>query len=481
MLLARVRAALRRHRMIAADARVVAACSGGQDSVALVHLLHRLRDEFRFELAIATLDHGLRGDDGRADVAFVRAFGESLGVPVYADAIDARALAQRDRVSAPVAARTARLRFLRRTASDLGATRIALGHTTDDQAETVLMHLLRGAGLDGLAGMAPVRPPFIRPLLGCWRRETAMYCGAHGLAFRTDPGNRDQRHLRVRLREHLLPLLEAEYQPRLREHLVALAADSADDAELLERQARESLRLTHRGEDGRVGLPANLLRGLSPALRRRLVRAILADLRGTRADLTREHLHAVDALLEPGARRVEVPGVAIARDGDTIWFAPSTTVAKLPGMNGPVTLAIPGETRVAALECVIAARLLPAPPEALTNEPTRAWLDAGAAGTALQVRTRRPGDRFRPLGAPGSVSLQDFFINAKVPRSRRDRTPLVVAGDRIAWVVGHRIADDFRITPATGATLELTAHPLALAEPPQRGNPARESNLLHGG
>jgi len=461
MLLARVRAALRNHRMIDPGTRVLAACSGGQDSIALVHLLHRVHADFGFELAIATLDHGLRSDEGRAEVAFVQAFGDSLGLQVRQGAADARGRAQRDRVSIPVAAREARYEFLQRTARELGAAHIALGHTADDQAETVLMHLLRGAGLDGLAGMAPVRPPFIRPLLGCWRRETEAYCREHGLAFRADPTNRDERHLRVRLRERLIPLLETEYQPRLREHLVDLAADCGDDAAVLERLARASLRLTRDADAGRVGLPANLLRGLSPSLRRRLIRAVLEDLRGTRADLSREHLHAVDALLAPGARRVEAPGVVISRDGDTVWFSPSAAAPAAPPALGAFPLDIPGRTHLEPLGIVLEARLLPTPPDTLVVEPQRAWLDAAAVGATLQVRTRRPGDRFRPLGAPGAVSLQDFFVNAKVPRAHRDRAPLVVAGDRIAWVVGHRIADEFRITPGTRATLELVAHPLA--------------------
>ncbi|MDE3230057.1 MAG: tRNA lysidine(34) synthetase TilS, partial [Chloroflexota bacterium] len=291
-----------------AGATVVAAVSGGADSLCLLGTLLALREARQSgapgEIVVATLDHGLRGAAGAEDARWVAELAASLGLRCIAGQVDARAHAKARRLSPEDAARRLRYTFLRRVAGEVGAARIALGHTLDDQAETVLLHLLRGSGLDGLAGMRPLRGDLARPLLELTHAQTVAWCAARGWLPREDVTNRDERYLRNRVRRRLLPLLEA-YNPGVRRTLARNAAYIADDLALLEALTDEAWAEAVVGEDAaRIELRLASLREAAPALRRRLLRRAarrLASDDATEAGgLEARHMALIERLIAGG-------------------------------------------------------------------------------------------------------------------------------------------------------------------------------------
>ena len=301
-----LRRTISQHQLTAPGDRLLVAVSGGPDSLALLHALHALRDELSFgDLQAAHLDHGLRGADSASDATFVASFCAHLGVPCHLGLADVAGIAETRKLSTQQAARLARYRFLEATADAAGAERIATGHTQDDQVETVLLNILRGSGLDGLRGIPARRGRFVRPLLDVARAEVNTYCEAHGLTPRLDVSNLATDHYtRNRLRLELLPQLAREYNPGVREALLRLSQIAARDTDYLAQQAHSALAdVTMASEPTRLVLDRTKLAALHPALLRHVLRAALAQFRGTGESVTHEHLEPLCAAIA-GERRL---------------------------------------------------------------------------------------------------------------------------------------------------------------------------------
>lgn len=454
MVLAMVRRALLRHGMVRAGDAVLVAVSGGVDSVVLLDCLHRLAPRMGFSLRVAHLDHGLRGEEGAADAAFVREAAVARGLSVTVGHLPPGALAARGR-SLQEAARDARYAFLAEAAEAAGVERIAVAHTADDVAETVLMNLLRGSGPAGLRGIPPVRGSrVIRPLLTVRRQQVEAYARARRLPFRPDPSNADPRFLRNRIRQRLLPFLEKEFNPRVVESVARAAALLEDDHAYLE------------GEAARVPvafpLEAGALRALPLPVRRRvLVRALRQALpKGSRVRL--EHLQAVEALLDPGGGQgvVRLPGPLEARlrDGRIVIAAAGQGVSDPPH---PPPLELPGAGEVrwgsyrARIGPVDEGGEITAGPGGASGARWRVALDADRLQPPLTLRAWQPGDAYRPVGAPGRRKLQDLFTDARVPRERRGRLPVLADGRGVLWVPGFRPDGRAAATAATARALTL--------------------------
>jgi len=444
------------HGMLTAGDGVVVAVSGGVDSMVLLHVLAALRTPLALRLHAAHLDHGLRGPEAARDAEAVAAWASRLEVALTcerAGPLDRRG------GSLQRAARAARYAFLERVADRWGAQRIAVGHSQDDVAETVLLNLLRGAGLRGLAGIPPVRGRVIRPLIDVPREAILAYARAQGVPWVEDPSNRTPAYRRNRIRMDLLPALAREYNPRMREVLARTAAILRAEDETLDALARGELRrLVRHRPGGEAGLAGPDLALLGPALCRRVLRAAVESLPG-RPRLPARHLAALQAWAAAGPRRGRcgsVPGLACWWDGGDLVLAAGASPTSPEAVALPV--GVPTHAAPFGMTFVVEAAEVgvegPPPPA-----PGEAWIAAAAAPDPLAVRAWRFGDRFRPLGLGGTKKLQDFFVDAKVPRPSRGRVPLVVSGDRILWVVGHRIDEAGRITAGTRRALRLTARP----------------------
>ena len=456
-LLARIRDTIRRHDLALRGSRVIVAVSGGSDSVALSHLMMSLdRAGDLYVAAFAHFNHQLRADADR-DEQFCAGLAASLGRPFIADRGDVAMLTRRERRSIEDASRHARYEFLEKARVEANAERIALGHTRDDQAETFLLRLLRGAGSRGLAAMHPRRGAMIRPLIDCRRSELRDDLAEHGIAFVHDASNEDVSIPRNRVRAELLPLLIGRFNPSI----VDVLADEAD-------LAREEWRWMRTVADEafarvvRLGAEATAvemveLAGLPIALARMVVRRALLE-RAADGSISFAHVEQVRRLAREDGPPIDLPGQRVQRIGPAIVLTnkPEGHRANLFRYS----LSIPGEVRIPEAGALVSAE------RAESAGQARADAGMSAAGATaivqfaksdgpLTVRNRRPGDRFRPLGLGGGKKLQDFFVDRKVARQTRDSVPLVVdESDRIIWVAGHAIDERFRVTdPAQGVVV----------------------------
>ena len=308
---------IRRHQMLREGERVLVGLSAGPDSSALLHALVLLAPRLKLRLEAAHVHHRIRGEQADRDAEAARALAERLRVPFWLETVDVPAYARSQGLSLETAARLLRLQALERVAARQGCSRVALGHTADDQAETVLMWVLRGTGPAGLAGIPPVRGIFVRPLLAVWRRDVLAYCEAAGLSPVQDETNLSLRHLRNRLRLEVLPYLESTVRPGVREALWRLAAIALDEHAYMQQEVSEVWeRLLLSRSEGRIELDVRALRTLHPALgRRTLVRAYEEVSGGHRGELGLVHVEALwEAVLRgSGGVRVPLPGRVVAR------------------------------------------------------------------------------------------------------------------------------------------------------------------------
>ena len=455
MLLDRIRRTIRRHGLASPSTRVVIALSGGGDSVALAHLLREL--EIAGEVTIggvAHFNHQLR-DAAAGDEGFCQSLAASLGLPFVAGREDVRAKAVAEGRSIEDAARTARHVFFEAARAELGGDVVAVGHTRDDQAETFLLRLLRGAGPRGLSAMHPRSGNVIRPLLDCRRAELREYLAARGVAFVDDETNADVTIPRNRVRAELLPLIERRFNPAVVDALAAQAELARDEWLWMSSQAADNLTVS-------------ALRAMPRALARLTLWTAMNDAAGGRT-VSLMHVDAALELLErdePGGSswKIDAPGHVVERIGDRVVLREGRS-----GDAGTSTpnffrypLSIPGEVALPEQGLVVSAELgvpgtAAAALRATVHNRATAVVAAGGWAGPLSVRNRRPGDRFRPLGLNGQKKLQDFLVDRKVARADRDRVPLVVDDtDRIVWVAGHEIDEAFRVTSASEAVLILT-------------------------
>lgn len=479
----KVRAAIERHGMLKPGETVVVAVSGGPDSVALAHLLWRLQGCYALRLYLAHLNHRLRGEESERDARFVESLGRRLDLPVKVGVRDALAYARAKGLSVEAGAREVRYAFLREVAEEVGAERIALGHTADDQVETVLLRFLRGAGLRGLGGMHPVREGrYIRPLFYLWRSEIEEYCRRWELNPVLDSSNLDPAFLRNRVRLKLLPLLEREYNSALRQRLWAISEVWREEDAFLEEITAWAIQeaslpppeWVRRWEPPPMAVRTLRLATVESwpmALRRRALRRVATELLPEGKELELSHVEAILTLLEGrgAGGRVSLPGGLRAERGyeELILasFPPEELPREVKGGERSFALSVPGRVDLPNGQ-TITAQLLEVGDQLAGGEgpwwrlirtapPQVAYLDADRVLPPLRVRFRSPGDRFFPLGLKAAKKVKDFLIDAKVPRAERLHIPLVEDVEKIIWVAGYRPDERVRVTEETRRLLRL--------------------------
>ncbi len=461
----RIRRSIAAHRMFTAGDGVLVAVSGGADSVALLRVLHLLAPELRLRLTAAHLNHGLRPEAER-DAAFVRRLASELGIDCRVETCDVRALGRREGLCLEEAGRRARYAFFEDLARQRGCGRIALGHHMDDNAEQVLLALLRGSGPAGLSAMAPVRAGrFVRPLIDVTRADIHRFLAALGCAYITDRSNLDPRFVRNRVRHVLLPLLRSAFNPRVVRALNRTRRILADEEDWARQRAGALFReVAVAVDDTEVMLAAGPLGALHPAARRRVVRLALERLRGDLRRIDFAHVQQVLALLEaadPGGR-LHLPGGVIARRrGEVLALRLRPAAGGRPRENaGSVpdfSRRLDDFGRVYVPEAGVELRFSPLAVEKVPvgygTGQCVAFFDIDSVKFPLVVRNIRPGDRFVPLGMRGSKKVARFFSDCKIPASRRRRIPLVISGGRIIWVAGWRIDQRARLTGRSRAAV----------------------------
>ena len=437
---------------------VIVAVSGGQDSLALLVGLAGLREIFGLTLRAAHLQHGQRPEESAREVVQLREWCRALGVELDVGQADVPALARARGESLEMAGRYARYEFLYRTAAEHRAWGIATGHTLDDQAETVLLRVISGTGLSGLSGIAPermVEPSespvsvrLFRPILRASRAETGRFCSERGFTPFIDSTNENPRYPRNRIRSELIPILERDFNPAIREALARLAELAAGDNDVLEKIAAGTPDL-EAFSDNRWRIDRDELAGFPLALQRRIVRRWLTQ---AGIDTGYANVEKVLEVWEGILPAVHLEGGLEARlEGDYLSFLLPGAEGRAPSFELPLT--VPGVTET--------------PGGRLTAESTDSRnipTDLNTAvladtGEPWSVRSRRDGDRIRPIGLGGSRKVADLLTDRKVPLSVRDSLPLVLCGGRIAWIPGIAVDEAFRVAPGTPRVLRVRFEP----------------------
>lgn len=432
---------------------LVVALSGGADSTALFDLLGKLPG-YRLRLIAAHLNHCLRGAESDADEEFCRKLALRHAIPFETRRIDINVAAATGRLNLEDAGRRARIEFLDDVRAAYGAAAVVLAHHADDQAETVLMRLLRGSGMTGLSGMAYRNDRgYVRPLLDISRTEIEQYLRESGQEWREDASNSDTAYLRNRIRHELLPLLET-YNPSIRSTLAATASRLGGDEALLDEATVQSYGEACRMEQGRVVCAAGALRTLKPALQQRVLRHAFKQAAGTLEGLGQSHIEALGDLLDserPNARSPLPRGMTAVREYDRLIVMKTAENLSQHGLELSITG--PGEyclpTGGSLVVEASTATPLPAGPGSVLCDLVRTpfpWL----------VRTFHPGDRIVPFGMSGRKKVKDIFIDRKIPLPERTRIPIMLCGDDLIWVAGICASELCRIDTASTPVVRVT-------------------------
>jgi len=453
MLLAQVKNTVARYDLLKRGDKVLAACSGGADSVALLSALQELREEFGLRIAVAHFNHRLRRAAGQDEIFVIR-MAQKLGLPVYVGRENVRAYAEKKGLNIEEAGRERRYKFLRETAFRIGAARIATAHTLTDQAETVLMRILRGSGPTGLGGISPcIDGLIIRPLIEVKRREVESYLRVRKIPYREDETNRDLRYQRNRVRLRLIPYLERNFEPKVVRHLGRLAEISREEERVWEKHSQAEAKRAIFREKGRILLDARRLSALPPALGRRLVRAFLRMVKGDLRRFSFRDVESVRLLAE--RKEAALPGKLVFRREKGLISVRERAQARLSynyKWDAKQKLSVP------EVGLCFAGKVRKKGKTGLPSydDSRRAVVDAGKVRFPLLVRSRREGDRYRPLGAPGRKKLKEIMRAKGIPAGERDRHPVFLSGGEIVWVLGLPVADAFKITPSTRMVLIIT-------------------------
>ena len=451
---------------------VIVGVSGGPDSLCLMSVLRKAG----YHAIVAHFNHKLR-PDADADANTVEQTAARLNLVSVIESGEVRAYADQEKLSIEEAARTMRYRFLMAQARRFNAQAVAVGHTADDQVETVLMHFIRGAGLAGLKGMNyrtilhtfDPQIPVVRPLLDTWREETVVYCAASGFRPRHDPSNASLDFFRNRLRHLLIPTLES-YNPRFREVIWRTSRSLTGDHEVLAEVVEDAWkRCVEEETDEFVAFDESVLTQQPLGLQRNLIRRAMERLHPQDPDVSYATLERASNFIasHDGNRRVRTDlsgGVHLLREGALIYVVASKVTLpverwpQMPDTSDNLPLKIPTQIPLSGgwkLNCErwnIASLALE---QARTNhDPFQTWVDANGIAEALELRVRQEGDRFEPLGMDGhEMKLSDFFINVKLPQRARDRWPLLCMGEKVVWVPGYRPAHSLRVTESTRQAL----------------------------
>lgn len=460
---------IRRFRLVEAGDHVLAAVSGGPDSMALLDCLLHLQESLNLkQVTVIHFDHQLRGETSAGDAAFVRAIAEACALPFFAGGDDVRLFQERHGGSLEMAARTCRHKFFMHAVAQCGGSKIAIGHTGDDQAEELLLRLVRGTGPGGLTGMLPgTMNGVIRPLLWAGRGDVLDYLTRQGTHYREDASNQDPFCQRNVLRLKVFPILREHFHESIARTMTRhaeLARDEEDWWNIQVENCRQSVQLEEAAS--RVVLSASAILALHPSLQRRVLRSAIERLKKDLLGIYSVHVELLRDWIanhESGSgKSMQLPGgIYVTAEGGRIAFSQGMSGAPTDvSQQGPLTMRSPGTYDFASFRLDLQLHERSSLPPGMLRPPSAdvAWMDARAIDWPMSARFWKPGDRFKPLGSPGTKKLQDYFTDAKIPRPHRNLIPILCDSEKICWIVGQRTDDRVKVTPETRLVLVCEAH-----------------------
>lgn len=441
---------------------VVVGVSGGPDSIALLHLLYRFKEHYGIELVAAHLNHNFRPGEAEKEAEYVKEFCVQRDIPCIVEFCDVPRMAEEEGLSMEQAGRKARYSFFNRVMDQKGFNKIATGHNLNDQVETVLMKFIRGAGMEGLAGIHPVRGNIIRPFLEVPRLLIERYCEEHRLNPAIDKSNLSPIYHRNKVRLQLLPLLREQYNKNIENVIISTAQILRDENDYLNRAALEELEgAVISYERDELVLDLEVLRRLHIAILRRVLRQAVRKLKGNTLNIEYSHIKALCSVIHTGApgSQVQMPeGMTASLSYNRLII--TTRRFENKAINNIYRIEVPGITYVDETRGLVEAKVLTKEEylqerEIYKDNRLIAYFDLSKTGEDLIIRGRKDGDRFRPLGMKGTKKLKDFFIDLKIPRHQRDSIPIIEGKGAIIWVAGYRIGEDFKVDENTDRVLKL--------------------------
>lgn len=462
MLAKKVIQTIRKYKMLSPGEKVLVAVSGGPDSICLLNLLHNLRPFLGCELAVFHLNHKLRKEADK-EQTFVRRVCKNLNIPYWTKSFTIKRYAQQNNLNLEVAGRQIRYKLLFSTAQKHDCQKIALGHTADDNAETVLMKLIRGSGITGLGGIFPVKQAeesgqskIIRPLIEISHQEVLAYLKSQHLSYCLDPSNLDQRYFRNRVRLQLLPQLE-KYNPRIRKSLAQISFFCQKLEEYFQQETLRIFPVLVKCLPGKIIIDFNKLLCYNYITQTYVIKRALHLLK-PKSEISFAHISSILNLTQSG-KQIQLPDNLVAQ---RLYDKLVLNYEKKKSLKIPIAgLKIPGITFIPELNLKITVTTRKSKifnKCLIQRDKWKIFLDQDKIKSPLFIRFRKKGDRFFPFGGHGSKKLKDFFIDEKIPRLERERIPLLIGNDKIIWVIGYRRAATAPVTENTKNILTIKAN-----------------------
>lgn len=465
-LIKKVKKTIFEYDMLKENDSVLVGVSGGADSVALIHILNEIALFFSLKLGVAHLNHSLRGNESDDDARFVASVSGKLHLPCFIEKKDVIKYKTENGLSLEEAGRRVRYAFFEDIAESKGYNRIALGHTCDDNAELVLMYLIRGSGPLGISGIPPVRPglkdglSIIRPLIKTARKEIIDYISAKNLSYVTDKSNLDEKYLRNKVRHHLIPELKAGYNLKIVETLNRLASIVRSEEEWMENELKFILnKNTLFTENNRIVLSVSGMKALHPAIKRRATRSAIAGVKGDLRRISYSHIELVSAQLEGNSDEwsLDLPDrIRVSRTGGNLVISKEENALRsIVSKHGirdqdyyEYVINEPGRVNAEkeGFKVVFSEIKNVTLDNICKSEPGVAFFDMDKISFPLVLRNRLPGDRFTPLGMTGSKKVSKYLINKKVPGESRLKLPVALSNCKIIWLAGYIIDDSVKVT-----------------------------------
>ena len=458
--------AIKQHKLIDEKDVIVIGLSGGPDSVCLLHILTTIRCSMGIEIIAVHVNHMLRGEESDEDETYVKELCDRLEVPLKVFKIDISKISKERGLSLEEAGREERYKLFDLIANSVAANKIAVAHNKNDQAETVLMNIIRGTGLDGLRGMDFSREKIIRPLLGIEREEIEKYCIKHGLNPRTDSSNLECVYTRNRIRLNLIPYIQKLFNIDIVHNINKMSGLLKDDSDYIEHCMNGLLSKSLAGsENGEVLLNLKFLNNCHIAAKKRIIRKFIKQVKGNIRGIENIHIENVIDMIENGRVSTELHlpgGIRVSRSYNTLKIY---TYSKEPCLvDFSIRINIPGKTIITELGKYIEASVIDDfSLEELgsannNNSSTTQFFDYELVCKGINLRRRRVGDIFKPFRSSGTKKLKEYFIDSKIPKEDRDRIPLVTLESEVIWIIGYKISDKFKLTENTKRVLKLEFH-----------------------
>lgn len=454
----RVLNTIRNNKMFNVGDKVVVAISGGPDSICLLHVLHAIKDELGIDLVAAHINHCLRGDEANEDEEYVKAFCKSLGIRCFVKRENIEKVSMENKISTEMAGREVRYAFFEEILTKVQGNKVAIAHNSNDQAETVLMRIMRGTGLEGLVGIKAVRDKvFVRPIIDISRKEIEEYCKENNLNPRIDKSNLETIYTRNKVRLELIPYIEKNFNPHIIETLNKFSSSMKDDSEYITKISIEKYNIYCKNREDKVIIDKSAFKEHISILSR-IIRMALKEIKGNLYNLEKKHIEEVIYIQKGNTgRTIMLPeGIRVLNNYGNISLYSEQHKSTKDIHQREYILKVDSENKLNEIGLSIHLKVINAQSiEELNKKNSIKYFDYDKIIGKIKLRYRKIGDKFMPFGMKGSKKLKDLFIDLKIPKDERDDIPLILFGEEIAWIVGYRISEKFKIDKNTKNILQI--------------------------